>query len=170
MKQLICETADKTTSENSSLTLTTQSDSDSKSQFSSSNKTTGSDSVLNDLPALPFNAHGFVESGEKEKENWWDGYEDEPVPDKTQGKRVRNLRHLVFSLYRRLFGVVFVTNMAIFIATAVRGATAIYLGKIVVANLFCAILMRQDYVINAFFNVFTAVPNTYVFTSIVASN
>ncbi|KIY70558.1 nonribosomal peptide synthetase 12 [Cylindrobasidium torrendii FP15055 ss-10] len=161
LKQLICETSDKTTSENSSLTLTTQSDSDSKSQFSSTNKTTGSDSVLNDLPALPFNAHSLVESGDKEKENWWDGYENEPVPDKTQGKRARNLRHLVFTLYRRLFGVVFVTNMAIFIATAVRGATAMYLGKIVVANLFCAILMRQDYVINAFFTVFTAVPNTW---------
>lgn len=96
--------------------------------------------------------------------NSWDGYKDDEIPDKTQGKIMRNLRHQVFSLYRRLFGVVFVTNVAILIASLVRpgGADAQYLGLIVVANLFCAILMRQDYVINAFFTVACAVPISYV--------
>ncbi|THH01899.1 hypothetical protein EW026_g863 [Hermanssonia centrifuga] len=75
----------------------------------------------------------------------WDGYQEDEVPDKTQGKIVRNLRHQIFSLYRRLFGVVFVTNVAILIATFARpgGADAQHLGLIVVANLFlhsgCAI-------------------------------
>lgn len=97
-----------------------------------------------------------------EKGNAWDGYLDDEIPNKTQGKLVRNLRHSIFSLYRRLFGVVFIANMAIFIATLVRGgANAQHLGLIVVANLFCAILMRQDYVINTFFNVFCAVPSSY---------
>lgn len=90
----------------------------------------------------------------------WDGYLDDEIPDKTQGKFTRNLRHQVFSLYRRLFGVVFVANMAILIATFARpgGADAQHLGLIVVSNLFCAILMRQDYVINVFFTVACAVP------------
>ena len=89
----------------------------------------------------------------------WEGYEDEVLPEKTNGRTFRNLRHQVFSLYRRLFGIIFVTNMSIFIATLVRGNTnAKELGLIVVANLFCAILMRQDYVINAFFNVACSVP------------
>lgn len=94
----------------------------------------------------------------------WDGYLDDEIPTKTQPKIVRNLRHQIFSLYRRLFGVVFVTNVAVSIATLVRpnGADAQHLGSIVVANLFCAILMRQDYVINAFFNTFCAVPASYV--------
>ncbi|OBZ71566.1 Bacitracin synthase 3 [Grifola frondosa] len=88
----------------------------------------------------------------QESGNVWDGYKEDELPKKTQGKAVRNLRYIVFSLYRRLFGVVFVTNMAVFIATLVQGgANAKQLGLIVVANLFCAILMRQDYVINAFF-------------------
>lgn len=53
--------------------------------------------------------------------------------------------------------------MSIFVATLIRGgANAQQLGEIVVANLFCAILMRQDYVINAFFNVFCAVPTSCV--------
>ncbi|KAI0355003.1 nonribosomal peptide synthetase 12 [Trametes cingulata] len=97
-----------------------------------------------------------------ESGNFWDGYLDDELPEKTQGHIFRNIRHQIFSLYRRLFGVVFVTNMAIFIATLVRGgASAEQLGLIVVANLFCAILMRQDYVINAFFTVACSVPNTW---------
>lgn len=95
--------------------------------------------------------------------HFWDGYEDDVLPEKSHGKYLRNLRHQVFSLYRRLFGVVFVVNMAILISLFVKGGTnAQELGLIVVANLFCAILMRQDYVINAFFTVFCAVPASYV--------
>ncbi|KAI0269909.1 nonribosomal peptide synthetase 12 [Gloeopeniophorella convolvens] len=97
-----------------------------------------------------------------EKGNVWDGYENDALPEKTQGKYVRNLRHQIFSLYRRLFGVVFVANMSIFVAILCRGnQNAQNLGLIVVANLFCAILMRQDYVINAFFNTFCAVPASW---------
>ena len=134
---------------------------DARSQTSSLKKNA---SLTDGLPSIPYNTHEFVEKGleSPDKENWWDGYQQEPIPNKVHGKRLRNLRHIVFSLYRRLFGAVFVTNMIIFLITAIRGATAMQIGKIVVANLFCAILMRQDYVINAFFNVFTAVPNTCV--------
>jgi len=52
--------------------------------------------------------------------------------------------------------------MSILIAIIVRGASVPRIGEIVLANLCCAILMRQDYVINAFFNVFCAVPTSYV--------
>jgi len=52
--------------------------------------------------------------------------------------------------------------MAILIATFIKGsANTQHLGLIVVSNIFCAVLMRQDYVINAFFTVFCAVPNTW---------
>lgn len=101
------------------------------------------------------------EASSLEKQDYaWSGYEDDELPDKTQGKVARNLRHQIFSLYRRLFGVVFVTNLVIFISVVIKGANAQKLGGIVVANLFCAILMRQDYVINAFFNVFCSVPSS----------
>ncbi len=96
-----------------------------------------------------------------EKGNLWDGYENDTLPEKTQGKLFRNLRHQVFSLYRRLFGVVFLTNMAVLIYTGCRGlVNAPHLGLVVVSNLFCAILMRQDYVINTFFTIFCAVPSS----------
>ncbi|KAF4617144.1 hypothetical protein D9613_005935 [Agrocybe pediades] len=94
-------------------------------------------------------------------EHPWSGYLEDPLPSKTQGKKTRNLRHQIFTLYRRLFGVVFITNMAVFISVIFRGANSQQIGAIVIANLFCAILMRQDYVINAFFNVFCSVPASW---------
>jgi hypothetical protein len=101
-----------------------------------------------------------VSSLEIKREYPWSGYEDDLLPEKTQGKYIRNLRHQVFTLYRRLFGVIFITNIAVFISVVINGANAQQIGTIVIANLFCSILMRQDYVINVFFNVFCAVPTS----------
>lgn len=96
----------------------------------------------------------------EKREYPWSGYEDDEIPEKTQGKWTRNLRHQVFSLYRRLFGVVFLTNLGVFISILIKGANAQQIGTIVIANLFCAILMRQDYVINALFTVCCSVPSS----------
>ena len=93
--------------------------------------------------------------------NFWDGFEDDELPAKTQGKIFRNLRHQIFSLYRRLFSIVFIVNMAVLIWIFVKGETnAQELGQIVIANIFASVLMRQDHVINTFFHVFTAVPSS----------
>ncbi|KAH7878038.1 nonribosomal peptide synthetase 12 [Lentinula edodes] len=97
----------------------------------------------------------------KEKPLALEGPHEPLVPNKTQGHLLRNIRHQIFSLYRRLFGIVFVVNMVIFIITCVRGASVVKLGEIVVANLLCAVLMRQDYVINAFFTVCCSVPTSW---------
>ncbi|KAL0580852.1 hypothetical protein V5O48_001144 [Marasmius crinis-equi] len=96
-----------------------------------------------------------------EKGSGYEDYEDDELPKKTQGHYIRNLRHQIFSLYRRLFGVVFIVNMALLIVACVREATIPKIGEAVVANLFGAILMRQDYVVNAFFQVFTLVPQSW---------
>ena len=88
---------------------------------------------------------------------------EDDLPTKVQGHYMRNLRHQIFTLYRRLFSIVFVINMAIFIALISTGRhSTMHVGLAVISNLFCAILMRQEYVINAFFNVFCAVPSSYV--------
>jgi len=99
-------------------------------------------------------------SSEEEKGVVWDGYEDDVLPEKTQGRLLRNIRFQIMSLYRRLFGIVFAANMGVFIWYAVKGVNANQLGKVVIANLFTAILMRQEYVINAFFFVACLPPNT----------
>jgi hypothetical protein len=89
----------------------------------------------------------------------WDGYERDVLPRKLQPKVLRNLRNQLLSLYRRLFGLVFVANLGLFVAVLARGgATSLHLGLITIANLFCAILLRNEYVINALFSIFCAVP------------
>ncbi|KAG6829635.1 hypothetical protein H0H92_003968 [Tricholoma furcatifolium] len=91
----------------------------------------------------------------------WAGYEQDILPDKKEGRIVRNLRHQIFYLYRRLFGIVFLINLGLFIWYAVKGANAMQIGEVVVGNIFVAIMMRQDYVIDAFFVVCTSIPNTW---------
>lgn len=91
----------------------------------------------------------------------WEGYEHDEIPEKTQARWARNLRHQIFTLYRRMFGVVFIVNLAILIAKLAQGGlSTLSIGKIVTANLLCAILMRQDHVVNAFFTVFCAIPTS----------
>jgi hypothetical protein len=96
----------------------------------------------------------------------WAGYENDKIPDKIQRKFVRNFHHRIFTLYRRLFGIVFIINMSIFIWVCARGLDAQRVGRLVIVNLFSAILMRQEYVINAFFNTCCSVPTSFVFTSL----
>ncbi|CCL99706.1 uncharacterized protein FIBRA_01728 [Fibroporia radiculosa] len=97
----------------------------------------------------------------EEKGEIWEGFENDVLPEKQQGKLIRNLRFQIMSLYRRLFGIVFVANMACFIWYCVTDANAKDLGTVVVANLFVAILMRQEYVINAFFAVACLAPQSW---------
>ncbi|PCH40033.1 hypothetical protein WOLCODRAFT_67844 [Wolfiporia cocos MD-104 SS10] len=101
-------------------------------------------------------ASSFEEKGEV-----WTGFEDDVLPEKTQGRLIRNLRFQIMSLYRRLFGIVFIANMGVFIWYCVKGVNASQLGTVVIANLFAAILMRQEYVINAFFTVACLAPKSW---------
>ncbi|KAF8077660.1 hypothetical protein FPV67DRAFT_1662467 [Lyophyllum atratum] len=93
----------------------------------------------------------------------WAGYEQDVLPPKEHSRWLRNLRHQIFYLYRRLFGIVFVINLGILISVAAnfKNVNAAYIGKIVVGNLFGAIMMRQDYVIDAFFVVCTSIPPSW---------
>jgi NAD(P)H-flavin reductase len=103
-------------------------------------------------------------SSSLEKGNIWDGYKEDELPEKTQGKWIRNLRFQVFSLYRRLFSIVFISNMIALIVILSQGAekrNAKRIGQIVVANIFSGVLMRQEYIVNGFFNFFTSVPRSW---------
>lgn len=102
-------------------------------------------------------------TSELDKKEPWEGYENDVLPEKENNKALRNLRHQIFNLYRRLFSFIFIANLAIFIAFCVYGVNAQRLGTVVIANLFTAILMRQDHIINAWFFVFTLPRPSYVF-------
>ncbi|KAJ1311758.1 hypothetical protein OPQ81_010228 [Rhizoctonia solani] len=122
-------------------------------------KKSSADTVIASLPVL---ASAKSEIAAEKGGNAWDGYLDDELPEKMEPKYVRNLRHIVFSLYRRLFGVVFIVNMSIFIHALVEGGLpANKIGTIVVGNICAAVLMRQDYVLNLIFNIACAVPKSW---------
>ncbi|KAF9451754.1 hypothetical protein P691DRAFT_723282 [Macrolepiota fuliginosa MF-IS2] len=96
-------------------------------------------------------------------EGSWAGLQDDILPDKEGGSKASFLRHQVFTIYRRLFSVVFLVNLAIMIWMLVRGASALELARVAVANLFVSILHRQEYVINAYYWLCTSVPLSWPF-------
>lgn len=121
----------------SNSTLRQVDDSDSKS----SAKEHLENEIIANIPRLP--SSDTATAAEKGG-NIWDGHLDDDLPEKNEPKVVRNLRHIVFSLYRRLFGVVFIVNMSIFIHVLVQGGLpANKIGTIVVGNICAAVLMRQ---------------------------
>jgi len=91
-------------------------------------------------------------------ENFWAGFQDTILSEKENNKKIRFLRHQVFTLYRKLFSIVICLNLTILIWLLVRGTNALEVAGVTIANLCVSILHRQDYVINAYFWLFTRVP------------
>lgn len=86
------------------------------------------------------------------------GFEDDTLPDKENGRPVRFLRHQVLTLYRKLFILVFLINLGIFAWFLTKEANAQRIAGVTVANLFIAVVHRQEYVVNAYYWLFTQVP------------
>lgn len=84
---------------------------------------------------------------------------EEALPEKVHGPIVRQLRYHLLNIYRRIFGVIFVVNMAVFIATLAKSHyDASYLGLVVIANIFVSVIIRQEHIVNILFYVFCSVP------------
>ncbi|KAF9649149.1 hypothetical protein BDM02DRAFT_3128577 [Thelephora ganbajun] len=97
----------------------------------------------------------------KENAPYWDGYLDEEYIDKKHPKLVRNLRYMFFSAYRRLFTLTFVANMSVFVAlSATHQANTRNIAYAIVTNFAVSILVRQEYIINLLFDIFTALPKS----------
>ncbi|KAG8862305.1 hypothetical protein FRB96_001884 [Tulasnella sp. 330] len=95
------------------------------------------------------------EDGLDDIDGGWEGYMDTDLPDKMEGKFFRNLRHQVMNIYRRLFSLVFLVNLGVLIDAGVRGTNTPHIGKIVIANIFTAILIREEHIVNGLFYIFT---------------
>ena len=112
-------------------------------------------------PGSSANSIQDVDISNKEKALWWEGYKDEEYIEKKHPKPVRNLRYMFFSIYRRLFTITFAANMSVFIGlTATHQANTGKIAYGVISNIFVSVLMRQEYVINLLFDIFTAWPQS----------
>jgi hypothetical protein len=106
-------------------------------------------------------AESTVESAVEKEDYLWSGYLEDEHPEKVHGFLHRNLRYQAFSIYRRLFSVVFLTNLAVFIWTMVKQQyDANTIGGILIANVFLGVLMRQEIVVNIIFTVATSIPSS----------
>ncbi|KAG8926364.1 hypothetical protein FRC02_008952 [Tulasnella sp. 418] len=101
------------------------------------------------------------EDGLYDIDQGWDGYMENDMPDKKDRKFMRNLRYQVMNVYRRLFSIVFLVNLGVLIHVAVEGSKADYIGKVVIANIFVSVLIREEHVVNALFYMFTAIPKSW---------
>jgi hypothetical protein len=86
-----------------------------------------------------------------------------PLPPKKNGRVLRNLRYTFFSIYRRLFSIVFLANLAVltWLVVTYKGIKSIPLQIIGVAaasNITFAILVRQEWVVNSLFEFFGSCP------------
>ncbi|TVY32884.1 Adenylate-forming reductase, partial [Lachnellula subtilissima] len=84
------------------------------------------------------------------------------LPEKKGLHGWRALRHRTFSLYRRLFSVVFSINLILLIVmlTERGGPKLEHLATAIAANLAASVLFRQDYVINFLFTIACSVPTS----------
>ncbi|KAM0550248.1 hypothetical protein ACHAPJ_009097 [Fusarium lateritium] len=93
--------------------------------------------------------------------------EEYELPDKNGIHGWRWLRHCALSAYRKLFGFIFVANLTVlvFLIWSSRDdnffPSASHLAIAVASNLLVAVLVRQDYVVNAMFWTCSRVPTSF---------
>ncbi|KAM0250966.1 hypothetical protein ACHAP5_001846 [Fusarium lateritium] len=80
------------------------------------------------------------------------------MPDKTMARPYRGLRHRIFIVYRTLFSLVGILNLAALIGVIVLQLKSEWLGTITAINLAVAVLVRQETIINILYTVFCSVP------------
>ncbi|KAH6960076.1 hypothetical protein BKA56DRAFT_532788, partial [Ilyonectria sp. MPI-CAGE-AT-0026] len=83
------------------------------------------------------------------------------VPEKRQSKYIRSLRHRILIMYRRLFTLVGIFNIAAALAVILSGIQRKWLGTVTAINLALAVLIRQDFVINALYTITCSVPKSW---------
>lgn len=84
------------------------------------------------------------------------------LPEKKGIHGWRAVRHRTLSLYRRLFSIVFITNLIVLIVMMTRrgGPNLEDLATATAANLTASVLFRQDYIINFLFTLACSVPTS----------
>ncbi|KAL0940436.1 AMP-binding enzyme [Colletotrichum truncatum] len=83
------------------------------------------------------------------------------IPAKTHGKPVRGFIHRIAIVYRRLFTIVGLFNIAAVISLLFAGFKREWLANLTAINLVVAVLIRQDFVVNALYTITCSVPKSW---------
>ncbi|KAI1506675.1 hypothetical protein F5X99DRAFT_365118 [Biscogniauxia marginata] len=86
------------------------------------------------------------------------------LPEQLGTELTRKLRHKYASSYRKIFGVIFTINMAVFVAFMVQSRAnpnSRDVGSAASANLMVSILFRQEEFVNLVYEIFVHVPHSW---------
>ncbi|RSL84929.1 hypothetical protein CEP52_016292 [Fusarium oligoseptatum] len=86
---------------------------------------------------------------------------EKALPEKNQAKYARGIRYRALIIYRRLFSLVGLFNISAAIALILTGISREWLGNITAINLATAVLVRQEFVINALYTITCSVPKSW---------
>ncbi|KAL4753427.1 hypothetical protein BDW72DRAFT_210291 [Aspergillus terricola var. indicus] len=84
-----------------------------------------------------------------------------PLPDKKHCRRWRGLRYRIFIIYRRLFSLVFMANLAMLICFLTLSISRRHITTVSFVNLTVAVLIRQDMVINMLYAICCSIPTSW---------
>lgn len=115
-------------------------------------------------PTLPHQESNLTLVNVNEKEQAPESDTDATLPNKAIPKLIRTIRHKLFIVYRFLFTLTWALNLAPLAALvfSVHRSPAL-LGNAVAANLTVAVLVRQDFIINALYSIVCSVPKSTPF-------
>ncbi|KAJ3455662.1 hypothetical protein MRS44_017144 [Fusarium solani] len=83
------------------------------------------------------------------------------LPDKKHCKYSRGLRYRALIIYQRLFSLVGLFNISAAIALVMTGISREWLSNITAINLATAVLVRQEFIINALYTIACSVPKSW---------
>ncbi|KAM0284100.1 hypothetical protein ACHAO9_009432 [Fusarium lateritium] len=86
---------------------------------------------------------------------------EKALPEKDLPKHARGLRHRLLIVYRRLFSLVGLFNIGAAIALLLTGISREWMGIVTAINLATAVLVRQEFVINALYTITCSVPKSW---------
>ena len=97
-----------------------------------------------------------------EKQVDWTVHATQELCQKRNGSTIRNIRHRVMSMYRRLFAVIFLVNLAVAASFAATGVASLdRIASACLGNLTAAVVIRQEHFINLLFRSFSSVPKSW---------
>lgn len=85
------------------------------------------------------------------------------LPDKRYGQPFRGLFHRILIVYRTLFSLLSLVNIAALVALLLTHADMEWLATLTAANLVTAVMVRQDLVVNALYTMASSIPKSAPF-------
>ncbi|KAK2752695.1 hypothetical protein FQN54_008073 [Arachnomyces sp. PD_36] len=83
------------------------------------------------------------------------------TPEKKNGKYARGLRYRIMIVYRTLFSLVWIANIAAMLGISIGHVNPVWIKRVAFINLTVAVLIRNDFIINLVYTVTCSAPKSW---------